>query len=205
MVEEGVLNEMLSGIEQHGYYIHRNIINQTDAAALRALMEIRYDQDQFKKAGIGKGPSFSINEEIRKDSILWIEETPNDALLTAYSSHIDDLIPLLNRHFFLPLKDKELMFAIYEKGSYYKKHRDRFAKQQQHRFFTIILYLTDWQKGDGGELMIYTDQVELKIEPYQGTFVIFTSETEHEVLPVFARRYSITGWLTDVPIGLTFL
>jgi SM-20-related protein len=204
MVEEGVLNEMLSGIEQHGYYIHRNIINQTDAAALRALMEIRYDQDQFKKAGIGKGPSFSINEEIRKDSILWIEETPNDALLTAYSSHIDDLIPLLNRHFFLPLKDKELMFAIYEKGSYYKKHRDRFAKQQ-HRFFTIILYLTDWQKGDGGELMIYTDQVELKIEPYQGTFVIFTSETEHEVLPVFARRYSITGWLTDVPIGLTFL
>ena len=204
MVEEGVLNEMLSGIEQHGYYIHRNIINQTDAAALRALMEIRYDQDQFKKAGIGKGPSFSINEEIRKDSILWIEETPNDALLTAYSSHIDDLIPLLNRHFFLPLKDKELMFAIYEKGSYYKKHRDRFAKQQ-HRFFTIILYLTDWQKGDGGELMIYTDQVELKIEPYQGTFVIFTSETEHEVLPVFARRYSITVWLTDVPIGLTFL
>ena len=204
MVEEGVLNEMLSGIEQHGYYIHRNIINQTDAAALRALMEIRYDQDQFKKAGIGKGPSFSINEEIRKDSILWIEETPNDALLTAYSSHIDDLIPLLNRHFFLHLKDKELMFAIYEKGSYYKKHRDRFAKQQ-HRFFTIILYLTDWQKGDGGELMIYTDQVELKIEPHQGSFVIFTSETEHEVLPVFARRYSITGWLTDVPIGLTFL
>ena len=204
MVEEGVLNEMLSGIEQHGYYINRNIINQTDAAALRALMEIRYDQDQFKKAGIGKGPSFSINEEIRKDSILWIEETPNDALLTAYSSHIDDLIPLLNRHFFLPLKDKELMFAIYEKGSYYKKHRDRFAKQQ-HRFFTIILYLTDWQKGDGGELMIYTDQVELKIEPHQGSFVIFTSETEHEVLPVFARRYSITGWLTDVPIGLTFL
>ena len=204
MVEEGVLNEMLSCIEQHGYYIHRNIINQTDAAALRALMEIRYDQDQFKKAGIGKGPSFSINEEIRKDSILWIEETPNDALLTAYSSHIDDLIPLLNRHFFLPLKDKELMFAIYEKGSYYKKHRDRFAKQQ-HRFFTIILYLTDWQKGDGGELMIYTDQVELKIEPHQGSFVIFTSETEHEVLPVFARRYSITGWLTDVPIGLTFL
>lgn len=204
MVEEGVLNEMLSGIEQHGYYIHRNIINQTDAAALRALMEIRYDQDQFKKAGIGKGPSFSINEEIRKDYILWIEETPNDALLTAYSSHIDDLIPLLNRHFFLPLKDKELMFAIYEKGSYYKKHRDRFAKQQ-HRFFTIILYLTDWQKGDGGELMIYTDQVELKIEPHQGSFVIFTSETEHEVLPVFARRYSITGWLTDVPIGLTFL
>lgn len=72
-------------------------------------------------------------------------------------------------------------------------------------FFTIILYLTDWQKGDGGELMIYTDQGEVKVEPHQGSFVIFTSETEHEVLPVFARRYSITGWITDVPIGLTFL
>jgi len=204
LVEEGISNEMLSGIEQHGYYIHRDIINITDAAALRALMEIRYDKDQFKKAGIGKGVSFSINEEIRKDSILWIEETSSSPILASYSSHIDGLISLLNRHFFLPLKDKELMFAIYEKGSYYRKHRDRFAKQQ-HRFFTIILYLTDWQKGDGGELVIYTDQGEVKVEPHQGSFVIFTSETEHEVLPVFARRYSITGWLTDVPIGLTFL
>ena len=106
LVEEGISNEMLSGIEQHGYYIHRNIINVTDAAALRALMEIRYDQDQFKKAGIGKGVSFSINEEIRKDSILWIEETSSSPILASYSSHIDGLISLLNRHFFCHLRTR---------------------------------------------------------------------------------------------------
>ena len=54
----------------------------------------------LKKQGIGKGVSFSINEEIRKDSILWIEETSSSPILASYSSHIDGLISLLNRHFF---------------------------------------------------------------------------------------------------------
>ena len=41
--------------------------------------------------------------------------------------------------------------------------------------------------------------------PVDGTFVIFTSETEHGVLPTSAGWYSVTGWTTNVPIGLTFL
>lgn len=204
LVGEAVLNELLSAIELHGYYIHRNTINTTDAAALRALMEKRYKQAQFKKAGIGKGASFVVNEDIRSDAILWIESETQNQLVTNYLAEIDTLIPILNRHFFLPLKDKELMYAIYEPGSFYKKHRDRFEKQQ-HRFFTLVLYLTDWQAGDGGELMLYTNNGPIKVEPTSGTFIIFTSETEHEVLPAMARRYSITGWLTDVPIGATFL
>lgn len=35
--------------------------------------------------------------------------------------------------------------------------------------------------------------------------MIFTSETKHEVLPTNARRSSVTRWIMDVPIGLTFL
>jgi len=111
---------------------------------------------------------------------------------------------MLNRHFFLPLKDIELMYAIYEKGSFYKRHKDRF-EHHQHWFFTVVLYLTDWVPGDGGELLLYKEDETVTVKPSAGTFVIFTSETEHEVLPTSARRYSVTGWVTDVPIGLTFL
>lgn len=198
------VSEMLSALEQSGYYIGQQSVSADTATRLRAYMDQQYEQDQFKKAGIGKGASLVIDESIRKDSILWIDREPKNPLVADYSTFVRDLIPQLNRHFFLPLKDIELMYAIYEKGSFYKKHRDRF-KGHQHRFFTVVLYLTDWQSGDGGELVLYTDNGNVKVTPVAGTFVVFMSEMEHEVLPALARRYSITGWITDVPIGLTFL
>ena len=203
VLADGV-SEMLSAIESQGYYIGKEVVSADEAGNLRSYMDMHYEQDQFKKAGVGKGASLVINESIRKDSILWIDREPKNKLVADYATFIRDLIPSLNQHFFLPLKDIELMYAIYEKGSFYKRHRDRFEKSQ-HRFFTVVLYLTDWQVGDGGELIIYNDTGEVKIEPKAGTFVIFLSEKEHEVLPALARRYSITGWITDVPIGLTFL
>ncbi|HAY88223.1 MAG TPA: oxidoreductase [Bacteroidetes bacterium] len=203
MFEDGI-SEMLASIESRGYYECKQVVSSKTAERLRAYMDTQYEQDQFKKAGVGKGASLVINESIRKDSILWIEREPKNELVADYASFVSELIPQLNRHFFLPLKDKELMYAIYEKGSFYKKHRDRFIGNQ-HRFFTVVLYLTDWQEGDGGELVIYKDDTQIKVTPTAGTFIIFMSEMEHEVLPALARRYSITGWVTDVPIGLTFL
>ena len=81
-------------------------------------MEKQYKQDQFKKAGVGKGGSLVINEDIRKDSILWIDREPQNPLVADYATFLRDLIPQLNRHFFLPLKDIQLMYAIYEQGSF---------------------------------------------------------------------------------------
>lgn len=201
--EDGVL-EMLSSIENQGYYIGANLVSSEVVASLRVYMDMQYEHDQFKKAGIGKGASLVISENIRKDSILWIDRQPKNTVVSEYLAFLNGLIPMLNRHFFLPLKDIELMYAIYEKGSFYKRHKDRF-EHHQHRFFTVVLYLTDWVPGDGGELLLYKEDETVTVKPSAGTFVIFTSETEHEVLPTSARRYSVTGWVTDVPIGLTFL
>lgn len=201
--EEHLLR-MLSAIEHQGYYVQTDLIAELTAFELRKVMDDRYEQDLFKKAGVGKGALFTINENVRRDSILWIENPPENSIVGQYSNFISELIPALNRYFFLPLKDKELMFALYEPGSFYKRHRDRF-EQNQHRFFTTVLYLTDWKSGDGGELVLYLDDETIKVEPEAGTFLFFRSEIEHEVLPALANRYSITGWITDVPIGLTFL
>lgn len=201
--EDGV-SEMLSSIENQGYYIGANLVSSEVADSLRVYMDMQYEHDQFKKAGIGKGASLVISEDIRKDSILWIDREPKNKMVSDYLTFVNALIPQLNRHFFLPLKDIELMYAIYEKGSFYKRHKDRF-EHHQHRFFTVVLYLTDWASGDGGELLLYKEDETVTVNPSAGTFVIFTSETEHEVLPTSARRYSVTGWITDVPIGLTFL
>jgi SM-20-related protein len=195
---------MLSSIERSGYYCAENWVSPTICKDLRTIIDERNLQGLFKPAGVGKGPNFVINEQIRSDSILWVENQPQNPLISNYLSFVKGIIPKLNRYFFLPIKDVELMFALYEPGSHYTKHKDRF-ESQPHRLFTIILYLTDWDETCGGELVLFLPERKEIITPKEGTLLIFNSELEHEVLITHTNRYSITGWLTDVPLGLSFL
>jgi SM-20-related protein len=112
----------------------------------------------------------------------------------------------LSRALFLPLRDFESHFAIYPPGTFYKRHRDNFQKQN-HRLLSLVLYLNEnWSPEQGGTLRIYPEAEEPKdVEPIGGRLVIFRSDLEHEVLPCHAPRYSITGWMRDKPIGLSFL
>jgi len=61
----------------------------------------------------------------------------------------------------------------------------------------MISYLNeDWQKEDGGELLIQQKNTEQNISPSQGKTVFFKShELIHEVLITNQSRLSITGWL----------
>jgi len=81
--EDGVL-EMLSSIENQGYYIGANLVSSEVVASLRVYMDMQYEHDQFKKAGIGKGASLVISENIRKDSILWIDRQPKNTVVSEY-------------------------------------------------------------------------------------------------------------------------
>jgi SM-20-related protein len=63
----------------------------------------------------------------------------------------------------------------------------------------VVVYLNPgWQPVDGGELVIYTDEVDqdsIRVTPAFGTLVVFLSEDfPHEVLPAQRDRYSIAGW-----------
>jgi len=61
----------------------------------------------------------------------------------------------------------------------------------------MISYLNEnWNENDGGELLIYQNYNNQKINPEQGTTVFFKSnELQHEVLVTKKQRMSITGWL----------
>ncbi len=61
---------MLSSIETRGYYSTTNVITPEAAENLRAYMDVHYGQDQFKKAGVGKGAALTVSEDVRKDSTL---------------------------------------------------------------------------------------------------------------------------------------
>ena len=93
----------------------------------------------------------------------------------------------------------ESHYAVYEPGTFYKKHVDA-LKGSQNRILTTVFFLnTNWQEKDGGQLVIY-DEFEQPfdvVSPKMGTLVIFLSERfPHEVKATFKTRNSIAGWFS---------
>ena len=150
-------------------------------------------KDNIKKASIGNNNLKTINTDIRSDKIVWLDN--NENTLAFFFGFINELTIQLNRKCFLGLNSNEFHFAVYNKGDFYKKHKDAFNNSSERKI-TIITYLNEnWGDEDGGELVIYLDNKTLKIEPKAGTIVIFESFIEHEVLICNKDRVSLTGWL----------
>jgi len=176
-----------------------------DSRRLRNECETACENGEFKRAGVGRGKSLEIREDIRRDHILWLQSGETSVEQEIYLAKLELLRTDLNRRFFLGLFDFEGHFAIYPEGAFYKPHLDRHAGTSE-RIITVILYLNEhWQPGDGGELKLQTTVGEKDgafelIEPRMGTLVCFPSgDYWHEVLPAIKSRMSITGWFRQRP------
>ena len=112
------------------------------------------------------------------------------------------MVVYLNRTCFLGILQKEFHYAVYPKGTFYKRHLDTFQNDSRRKL-SMVCYLNDknWLASNGGELTLYlpdeTGEQALDIIPRPGRVVIFESQIlEHEVKPVLnSERLSITGWL----------
>jgi SM-20-related protein len=193
---EHIINQLL---EQH-YSIVDNFFSNTLLDELYLHLNYLYSTDKLKKSAIGKLDKFQILSEIRGDYIHWIDEQNLTPAETNFYKQLQDFIDYLNRTCYMGIVDKELHYAVYPEGTYYKKHLDVFHKDQKRKL-SFILYLNkDWDPDNGGELIIYTNtnniQKEIVVVPYYGRLVVFDSQLlEHEVkLVKNTNRFSITGW-----------
>lgn len=148
------------------------------------------------QAGIGQKSDFHQDEAYRKDKIFWLEKSSVDTSELAFLDLMNSFIEFLNLTCYAGIQDFEFHYALYEKGSFYKRHLDQFS-QNDSRIYSIIIYLNeDWKQGDGGELVLYREEGDVKIAPQMGTMVFFDSAVlSHEVLETHVPRYSLTGWL----------
>jgi SM-20-related protein len=186
-----LIDNFLKTIEKTGYAVIENAI---DTALTQKLLEDSLKkQPNFTRAGIGRKNDRHLNEEIRKDTTLWLTgETQPQA---DFLSLMMELRLKINQHFYLGLFEYECHYAKYENGAFYKKHLDAF-KGKSNRVFTTVFYLNT--PPERGELLIYNEassKILEKIKPKAGTLVLFESERfPHEVLPAKDERYSIAGW-----------
>lgn len=172
--------------------------------ALLQFMHQLSNQNNFREAQIGSRQSSNRNSSIRSDKIFWLDNIlQQQSALHPYVKAIEKIMEICNKNLFSNIKTWEGHFAIYQPGSFYKKHVDQF-KTNKDRQISCIYYLNDdWEIENGGELLVYNESNELlsNILPKGNRFVCFRSELPHEVLPCFLRnRYSLTAWLKSPSI-----
>jgi len=199
------LNLAIDQLSDIGYFIWDDFVSSEDVGKLVSIANQGSKSGDFKKAGIGKQALFQLDKSIRGDYIQWLDRNNQNQIVLQFLDKMERLKNTLNQTCYLGLKDFETHFAIYPENTFYKKHIDRF-QQNAHRVISFVLYLNEnWQEGHGGELAIYLDDKTEIIEPLAGRLLLFRSELEHEVLMSYRNRYSITGWMLDKDMSLTFL
>lgn len=149
-------------------------------------------------AGIGNDEK-DQQQKTRTDKTYWLDKSHDNAFEQEFLQLAEDFIGHLNESCYAGINAYEFHYAVYEEGSFYKRHRDQF-KTDDSRKFSLISYLNkDWLEEDGGQLLLYQDGGVQKILPQAQTAVFFKSdEMEHEVTKANRARMSITGWLKRV-------
>lgn len=194
--------EIINGIQEKHYAVVDDFLTSDLVASLREILQQKHEEDELKKSAVGNRTNEIIVEAIRGDFIQWMDEAKANEVERQFFQRIQDLVNYLNRTCFMGILHKEFHYAVYPKGTFYKRHLDTFQNDDR-RVLSMVFYLNDenWETTNGGELAIYEpaeygEKTKL-IYPLPGRLVIFESQIlEHEVLPVKAsQRLSITGWL----------
>lgn len=196
-----VYEKVITDLIDQKYSIIENFFSDEEISSLRKSLLDKYDDNEFKKSAIGNLVNEIIVEEIRGDFISWIDEADTNSTEKEFFNKIDDFVNYLNRTCYMGIADKEFHYALYPKGTFYKRHLDAFQTDNSRKL-SIVCYLNDenWKPEYGGELAIYLDnngkEVTEIVYPVKGRMVVFESQVlEHEVKPVQKERLSITGWL----------
>lgn len=196
-VENPLYERIISDLTKQQYSIVDWFFASEEVHLLREALLKAYEEDAFKKAAIGNRLNETIERSIRGDLIFWMDEAKANASEKLFFDKTNDLIHYLNKTCFLGILQKEFHYAIYPKGTFYKKHIDTFQNDDRRKL-SFVCYLNEdgWLPEYGGELVLYLNEDEKTIYPLPGRVVIFESQSiEHEVKPVNTKRLSITGWL----------
>lgn len=176
-----------------------SFLTQALSAGLQQnIIQLQKDQ-LMTTAGIGNEEVKDKGQKMRSDKIYWLDKKHDNEFENQFLQQAEDFIERLNNTCYTGINAYEFHYAVYEEGSFYKRHKDQF-KNNDHRKFSLITYLNEnWLPTDGGQLQVYQNDTMQQIQPLSQTAVFFKSdETEHEVIKANRSRMSITGWLKIV-------
>ena len=206
LLDDYLLELIADQLATKDYAVIDNFLSSQEVEDILNIFDIHRQDGAFKQAAIGDSDHQEIDKSVRKDLIKWIDKDQAFSPTQIFLQKIDEVKNYLNRTCYLGIKEYETHFTIYPPGAFYKRHLDQFATKD-HRKISFICYLNqDWEPAHGGELRLYLPEGEKDVAPLAGRLACFRSDVvEHEVLLSHANRYSMTGWMLDQYIDLSFL
>ena len=193
-------DDLIESLRADGIAVRDRYLSASHLEALNRCAAARRGRGDFSQARIGTGKGLQRRADIRGDSICWLEEpllAPERDLLALF----DSMRRALNRALFLGLSDIEQHYACYPAGAGYARHVDQPRGCGARRLSSIVYLNERWRESDGGVLRCAGDGGDFReVEPVGGRLVLFLAEgREHEVLPTFSERLSVTGWFLGRP------
>jgi len=187
---------LIESLIQSGFGSINQFFSADLTSRLRDKLLSHYADGHMHKAGIGKKHDIVIRQDIRGDVILWMNNDSVDLDEIEFLASVNQFISYLNRTCFAGIVEFECHYALYDVGSFYKRHLDQFQRDDK-RVYSFVTYLNiDWQAKDLGQLIAYFPNAEKRtIFPYGGSIACFKAdEIEHEVNASTRPRLSIAGW-----------
>ncbi len=191
-----LLDRIADDLATTGYCIYPQALPHSLTDRMYQYMQ-DLEQEEFRRAGIGRDQEHQLNRQVRGDQIRWLSASRPEE--SAYLAWMEELRIGINRRLMMGLFDYECHFSRYPQGAFYRRHLDAFQGRTNRVLSTVCYLNPDWQPGNGGELLIYADEqaqapIE-RVQPCYGTLVVFLSDRfPHEVLPAQRERLSLTGW-----------
>lgn len=190
---------LIDGYLENKVGIDPGFLSKTLSKGLQEnIMQLQND-NLMKAAGIGNNQVKDTGQKMRGDSIFWMDKSNDNKYEQEFLGLMEAFIQHLNSTCYTGINAYEFHYAVYETGSFYKRHTDQF-KNDSDRKYSLINYLNDdWLEEDGGQLLVYQTAGVQKITPHAQTAVFFDSnEMEHEVATANRSRMSISGWLKQI-------
>lgn len=182
------VDQILDDLDQHGFSIVDDAYSSEYQHAVS--QECLSHLNEFRNAAIQNG----VVNNIRSDHILWLQ--PEFQISHLHIQTLQQFSQILNRAFYLGIKDIEAHFACYHAGEFYTLHRDN-PQDKNGRMISSVYYLHgQWQTDWGGELRLQDKHGQWHIiQPKPNRMALFQSDLLHEVLISKQQRLSITAWL----------
>ena len=167
---QNIFDSLINSYIDNKVGIVENFLPHSLALCLRNNLLKVYDEKQFISAGTGNEKA-TQNKSVRSDVIYWLDRNHDAPHENDFFDLVDAFVSHLNNTCYTGITGYEFHYALYETGSFYKKHMDQF-RNNDSRKYSMIMYLNEgWQDGDGGELNIHHEDWVQNISPVNGKSV----------------------------------
>ncbi|MBK6931010.1 MAG: 2OG-Fe(II) oxygenase [Saprospirales bacterium] len=197
-MDKASFEALIAGVLDRHYGTVNSFISPVLTAELRSHLLERFHAGGMQAAGVGQRFAYERNLQVRGDVISWLEKAHHPAE-KAFLEQVDSFVEYLNQTCYTGINACEFHFALYEPGTFYKRHIDQFRSDQGRRFSLVVYLNEQWAPEDAGQLVLYPGPEPIEILPEGGRAVFFRADAvEHEVMPAQRPRLSIAGWLKRV-------